>query len=1006
MKSASKLQLVIAAVLLVVSSLASATGFMGEMSCGQLQNIPKAKSIAPFMAPVTLSVDGNRAALDRVWLTGSEHSDGFVVIGQPLQLEGRGQISANPAGAWKLRTTLTKSGQRYEGTAIMESLDGKTKYRDCTVSLETKDVAVNAGPTDTVAKAESVQAPKPKTEELLPLPALARVVDQTGTLSDAQRVELEAKLTTIEGNVNREVAVVIVRSTKPEDIHSYATRLGNVWKVGNRKGGKGILILVAKDDRKIRIEVSKKLAAAMSDVTAKEIIDKYLTPAFRTGEFATGLNTAVDELSGMPRQSAAAATAPPVSSKPSGVALSAPVAATSSATQASPASQPASSNGAPATVSGPATSPSEYRVVALHAPTTDELNLVRKSEAKKFLDEGGSLTTASVDLDQDGVTELVAVAQSSAWCGSGGCASLILKTDAGGAISSFENDCVYFGVSEKFGVGNTMNGRFATLYPLDDKGQIVIMDKPGMPETGKSIVCKVSPRDSVAMSAMPVPAVSTNTTESPKPASASTPSKSFSFPDLLPNLSKTHLILLFIIIVVPIASAFAGIMTYRVTKRHRERHLLKRESNKNIEKPDYSVAPEPMAPAVAIASEDSVAQSRSAAPPDISPTTPTAPSTSTIRKPKIDDSMAWLMAFVPLMGEIVERAINPLIVGDPTYGIIFSYLLVYLVLLIADDKRIRATGQKGPGIGWIVLIPVYLWRRAVILKHKPSYFWVWIVAFSIPLLLDNGTFLFGSNFPASLSISSPFDSAEVKQVKGGTMELCPAHTVEQMVNGFMGSPTWKSGKTAEGQLFVNVNGGITYANKPVRATLQFFLDGNRFQFNALELNGVATANLIGLGIMSKMCGSATSVATSSASDSSVSRPSFFNGFSGDARIIRDQAERSVHEFFTPIMCTSIESMQSTIIDVGTATKGPGINGRALPAASIQVRYLCVNANTGTKENKSTYFFAAWDKEFNRFRCSEEWTLIAPEGHEPGFVGEINGCSFISNSPNTDKLPTK
>ena len=88
------------------------------------------------------------------------------------------------------------------------------------------------------------------------------------------------------------------------------------------------------------------------------------------------------------------------------------------------------------------------------------------------------------------------------------------------------------------------------------------------------------------------------------------------------------------------------------------------------------------------------------------------------------------------------------------------------------------------------------------------------------------------------------------------MQLCPNHTVKQMVDGFMGSPSWESGKSEGGQLFVNVDGNITFKDKPVRAKLQFFIDGETFSFNAFEMNGVPSANFVAIAMMNKMCESA------------------------------------------------------------------------------------------------------------------------------------------------------
>lgn len=108
----------------------------------------------------------------------------------------------------------------------------------------------------------------------------------------------------------------------------------------------------------------------------------------------------------------------------------------------------------------------------------------------------------------------------------------------------------------------------------------------------------------------------------------------------------------------------------------------------------------------------------------------------------------------------------------------------------------------------------------------------------------------------SMLIVACGDSSEVKKVKGGVLQLCPNHTVEQMVEGFMGSPSWKTGKGENGIVFVNIEGDITFHDKPVRALVQFIINGDNFSFSAFEMNGVPSANMIAIGLLNKMCLSA------------------------------------------------------------------------------------------------------------------------------------------------------
>jgi uncharacterized protein len=136
-------------------------------------------------------------------------------------------------------------------------------------------------------------------QDLRPVPVLsASVIDQTGTLTRTQTSALEAKLAAFEREAGTQIAVLIVSTTQPEDIATYAQRVGEAWKIGRRDIGDGLLIVVAKDDRALRIEVAKALEGAVPDLAAKQILDRYVTPAFRAGDYAGGLNAAVDALAG------------------------------------------------------------------------------------------------------------------------------------------------------------------------------------------------------------------------------------------------------------------------------------------------------------------------------------------------------------------------------------------------------------------------------------------------------------------------------------------------------------------------------------------------------------------------------------------------------------------------------------------------------------------------------------------------------------------------------------
>src|ERR1019366_3413833 len=98
----------------------------------------------------------------------------------------------------------------------------------------------------------------------------------------------------LETRKGSQVAVLIVPTTEPESIEQYSIRVAEAWKIGRKKIDDGALLLVAKNDRKLRIEVGYGLEGALNDATAKRIIDEIITPRFRSGDFAGGISAGVD----------------------------------------------------------------------------------------------------------------------------------------------------------------------------------------------------------------------------------------------------------------------------------------------------------------------------------------------------------------------------------------------------------------------------------------------------------------------------------------------------------------------------------------------------------------------------------------------------------------------------------------------------------------------------------------------------------------------------------------
>jgi len=140
-------------------------------------------------------------------------------------------------------------------------------------------------------------APAVGAQDLRPVPPLSgRVVDQTATLNDTQRAALESKLAAFEARSGPQIVLLMVSGTAPEDIAAYGQRVADAWKIGRRDVGDGVVVIVAKDERKVRIEVAKALEGAVPDLAARQIIDQAIRPAFRANDYAGGLNLAVDRL--------------------------------------------------------------------------------------------------------------------------------------------------------------------------------------------------------------------------------------------------------------------------------------------------------------------------------------------------------------------------------------------------------------------------------------------------------------------------------------------------------------------------------------------------------------------------------------------------------------------------------------------------------------------------------------------------------------------------------------
>jgi uncharacterized protein len=132
---------------------------------------------------------------------------------------------------------------------------------------------------------------------LVEIPALqSAVTDLTQTLTVEEQAALNQKLSQFSQQSGSQVAVLLLPSTQPEDISQFGIRLAEAWKIGRDKQDDGVIVIIAKNDRKMRIEVGYGLEGAIPDAIAKRIISEQMSPAFKQGQFYQGLDQATDTL--------------------------------------------------------------------------------------------------------------------------------------------------------------------------------------------------------------------------------------------------------------------------------------------------------------------------------------------------------------------------------------------------------------------------------------------------------------------------------------------------------------------------------------------------------------------------------------------------------------------------------------------------------------------------------------------------------------------------------------
>jgi uncharacterized protein len=141
----------------------------------------------------------------------------------------------------------------------------------------------------------SVFPPAAMADTAIP-PLKAHVTDLTATLSASETAFLEQKLAALEKTKGSQIAVLIVPATQPETIEQYSIRVAEAWQLGRKGVDDGILLLIAKNNRALRIEVGYGLEGAVPDAMAKRIIAEIITPRFKQGQFAEGIDAGIEAI--------------------------------------------------------------------------------------------------------------------------------------------------------------------------------------------------------------------------------------------------------------------------------------------------------------------------------------------------------------------------------------------------------------------------------------------------------------------------------------------------------------------------------------------------------------------------------------------------------------------------------------------------------------------------------------------------------------------------------------
>jgi len=227
---------------------------------------------------------------------------------------------------------------------------------------------------------------------------------------------------------------------------------------------------------------------------------------------------------------------------------------------------------------------------------------------------------------------------------------------------------------------------------------------------------------------------------------------------------------------------------------------------------------------------------------------------------KVSNTWIWMLLVVCAVGNIL-KAFND--------AEMFLYVMIVsgvlnLILWLIDLRELRAKGHEGLwGLWGLFAIPIYLFVRAARVTKEYTVAIGYAILFIMLISVNLGTGEIGN------AVSNIFDgvgggafddlveSKYVTMVKNGSLEACPDHTVNEMVQSFLGTPKWEHGVAADGSNFVNIRGRFSYDGKDVNGAIQFIVDDNSFRFNAFEINDLPQNMFLAMSLMQKMCSAAS-----------------------------------------------------------------------------------------------------------------------------------------------------